>query len=82
MAMHNPVTWIVGGESEQEIAACREHCCITAGGVVEGKSGSAAIPDTGTFAYDIEVVAVEMDWVRKWDEGAGLDPPKIPLPSC
>jgi len=56
--MHNPGSGVIGGEGNEEIAAAGESGGVPAGGVVKGEAGGAAVPNSGAFTYNVEVMAL------------------------
>lgn len=79
VAVHDPEARVVGGEGDEEVAAGRKRGRVATGRVVELQARRGAVPDAGAGSDDVEVVAVEVDGVGEGDEGAGLDPPEVPL---
>lgn len=61
VAVHDPHTWVICRECNEEVTVGGEGSGITTQGVLERQAASAAIPSSGTRANNIEIVAVEMD---------------------
>lgn len=67
VAVHEPGAWVVGFESQDEVASSGEISRVATDGVVRSESRNVAIPDRVFYlGEDVEVVAVEMDGVGKW----------------
>ena len=79
MAMHEPGTWVIGFESDDEVAAGRKHGDVSSGWIVPLESrwiGEVAFPG----AEEVEIVAVEVDWVGCYGEaGEGFENPEVEL---
>lgn len=78
MAMHDPHARVIGGESQQQVAAGGDGSRVSSGGILERQAGGAAVPGAGAGADNVEVVSVQVDGVREVDGRRGLDPPEVP----
>jgi len=74
VAMHQPGTWVVTWESNDEVSASVHGVGIADDGVIEIVSNS--LTATSTCTNDPEVVAVKMDWM--WQGSVILDQPVGP----
>lgn len=81
VAVHEPCTRVVGLESKDQVASSGKISRVPADGVVRLQGRNISVPDCVLdLCEDVEVVAVEVDGVRKWWVGAVLlNDPVLPL---
>lgn len=70
VAVHQPSSWVVGLESNDQVTGSWKHGDITSWRVGGGESSGGRV-SSGILCEDIEVVTVEMDWM--WDGLGSLD---------
>jgi len=74
VAVHQPRARVIGRESKSQPSERWESGGVTTGGVGEGQVLSErVVPCTEALTEDVEVVTVEMDWVRRWGTLTSLD---------
>lgn len=66
MAVHQPDTWVVGVESDNEVSGTGQHGDVAAG-CVDGLQRDGGVVGARGLGEDPEVVAVEVDGVGEAD---------------
>jgi hypothetical protein len=80
VAMHQPSSRVIRLKRKHEIALCRKRSRITTDWVISFQTGNVTRPVTHCLVENVEVVAVQMDGVRKWwSTGILLNDPVLPL---
>jgi hypothetical protein len=82
MTMHQPCTRVVRDERQHQVPVCGEHSDVPTGWVDVVECLIVVVDEgAGAGGEDVEVVAVQVDWVwdGRGDGGDGLDYPEGPL---